>query len=261
LRRQRQPERRKQLAGLFGGKLLELPAPQPRRQPDRAEAHPHQPADLKSEGLEQAAHDAVAALFEHDAVPAVGPFAALGRNGFEARHAVIQLYSGAQPGDLLVGQLAQYPHRVLPFQLVAGVHHAIGNLTRGGEHQQPAAVEVETADHHPFRAAQPRQLVEHGRATGGIVAADDLALGFVVQQHLRQLRGRRCLQDAPVDFHLVVRAHARADPGGSAVHRDAAGNDPLLHVAARPEAGLGQHFLKLESTDSFRMNSIVAHIK
>jgi len=35
----------------------------------------------------------------------------------------------------------------------------------------------------------------------------------------------------------------------------------LLHVAARPEAGLGQHFLKLESAASFRVDSIVAHIK
>jgi len=142
---------------------------------------------LQRQGLEHSAHDAIAALFEHDAVPTIGALAALGFNGLAARHAVIQLYAGTQPGDLLVGQLAQHSHRVLPIQLEAGVHHAIGDLARGGEHQQPATVEVETADRQPLRAAQPRQLVEHAWPTGRIIAADDLTLGLVIQQHLRQL--------------------------------------------------------------------------
>jgi len=134
-RRHRQPERSEQLAGFLGGKLLELPAPQPRRQPDGAKTHPHQAAHLQRQGLEHPAHDAIAALLENDAVPAIGALAALGRNGFAARHAVVQPDAGAQPGDLLLRQLAEHAYRVFPLQLVARMQHAIGDLARGGEHQ------------------------------------------------------------------------------------------------------------------------------
>jgi hypothetical protein len=53
------------------------------------------------------------------------------------------------------------------------------------------------------------------------------------------------LHQLAVDAHGVGRQDALADVGRLAVHRHAAGDDQLFHVAARTEAGLGQHLVQL----------------
>jgi len=227
------------------GNFQELAAPQPRWQRDGPEPHPHQAAHRQSQGLEQPAHDAVAAFLQHDAVPAIGALAAFGCDGYATRHAVVQPDARQQPCRLRLGQLPAHPHRVLALETVARVHHAIGELPGRREQQQTAAVEVETADRRPFRVAQPRQPVKDARAAAGIIAADDLALGLVIEEHLRQPRGFGCAQQAAIDHHHVACADPGAEPGSCAIDRDAAGLDPLFHLAPRSEPRLRERLLQL----------------
>ena len=48
-----------------------------------------------------------------------------------------------------------------------------------------------------------------------------------------------------VDLDLVTILHALADMGGFVVYRDAPFQDHLLHLDARAQSGLGQHFVQL----------------
>ena len=164
----------------------------------------------------------------------------------KARHAVFQLDAGQQLLAHALFQLAQRAHGVFAVDVVARVHQAVGQVAGVGEQQQALGVEVEAADGQPLAGLHGRQAVEHGRTAFRIVRADDFAGRLVVHQHARRLVVvHAALQQLAVDAHGVGRQDALADVGRLAVHRHAAGDDQFFHVAARTQAGFGQHLVQL----------------
>ena len=72
---------------------------------------------------------------------------------------------------LLLGrQEAHHAHRVLALDLVARMHHLVGELAGVGEQQQALGVEVEPPHRDPLGVAELGQLVEHRRP-------DEVAVG------------------------------------------------------------------------------------
>ncbi len=88
------------------------------------------------------------------------------------------------------------------------------------------------------------KFLEHGRAFAGVVLGDDLADRLVIQQDTRRASRLAPLQRLAVDAHLVARHDPLADVGRLAVHRDPPGDDHLFHVAARTDAGIGEHLVQ-----------------
>ena len=78
----------------------------------------------------------------------------------------------------------------------------------------------------------------------GIVARDDLAGGLVIHEDARARLGEAHLHELAVDAHFVARADLLPDVRRLAVHGDAAGEDHLLHRAARAEAARRQHLVQ-----------------
>ena len=200
--------------------------------------------------LEQPPHQPVASFGDHHPVPAVHPFAAAVLDRFEPGRSVHQFDAGRQLPELLGRQRAEHAHGVLALVAEARMHQGVGEVTRVGEDQQAAGVEVEAPDRQPLAAAQPRKGIEHRRAAGRVVMRDDLAFRLVVQQHLRQLAGARA--DAPaIDGDHVARMaaiahrHPGADRRRTAVDRDRTAADQRLHRPARSDAGVGQYLLQL----------------
>ena len=193
--------------------------------------------------LEEPPHDAVPALAQHHTVPAVRPSAATAFQGLHAALAVLEVDPVLQAGLLLGRDLASRPHRVLSIELETRVSEAIGEVTRGGEEEQSAGIEVETTDVEPAAAPSRRQIVKNTGAPRRIIAAHDLAVGFVIDQHPRQL-GAPVAQFPPVEAHPIVRSDAGSERSRRAVHGEAAGADPVLHVASRAESERRQHLLQ-----------------
>ena len=161
------------------------------------------------------------------------------------RHAVFQLDAGQQLLAHAFFQLAQRTHGVFAVDVVARVHQPVGQVARGREQQQAFGVEVEAADGQPFAGLHGRQAVEYRRTAFRIVVADDFAGRLVVHQHARRLAADLALNQLAVDAHRIGRQDALADVGRLAVDRHAAGDDQVFHVAARTEAGFGQHLVQL----------------
>ena len=86
-----------------------------------------------------------------------------------------------------------------------------------------------------------REPADVGQKVG---PGDDLAGRLVVHENPRARLGEAHLDELAVDAHLVARADFLADVGGLAIHGDAAGEDHLLHRAARAEAARRQHFVQ-----------------
>src|SRR5476649_1062699 len=199
----------------------------------------------QADGLEHAAHLAVAAFANDHAIPLVDAFAAAVGDLGEVRQAVVELDAGQQLLAHTLFQLAQRAHRVFAVNAVARVHQPVGQVARGGEQQQAFGVEVEAADGQPFAGLHRRQAVEHRWTAVRVVIADDFAGRLVVDQYARRLLADAALDQLAVDAHVVGRQDALADVGRLAVDGYAAGDDQLFHVAARTEAGLGQHLVQL----------------
>src|SRR5476651_1113471 len=195
--------------------LFPATAPQVAWQGHRAVAGTDQARHGQADGLEHAAHLAVAAFAQDHAIPLVDGFAAAVGDLGEVRQAVVELDAGQQLLAHTLFQLAQRAHRVFAVNAVARVHQPVGQVARGGEQQQAFGVEVEAADGQPFAGLHRRQAVEHRWTAVRVVIADDFAGRLMVDQHARRLLA------------------------------DAAGDDQLFHVAARTEAGLGQHLVQL----------------
>src|SRR5690606_10589518 len=81
-------------------------ARQAARHADGTEAHPHEPAHREADGLEHAAHLAVATLGDHHAIPGIGPLATQVVDARERRLAVIEIDALQQ---LLPGLLVDAP--------------------------------------------------------------------------------------------------------------------------------------------------------
>src|SRR5512139_1683774 len=221
-----------------------LPATQLRRQHDRTEADAREPRHGEAEMLEQAPHLALAALLDHHAVPAVGALAACGEAALQLRRAVVELHPGEQLRNHVLGQFAQHPYRVLALDFEARVHQLVGELARGGEHHQAVGVVVQPADGNPLGTAQFGQRIEHGGAALGVVAGDDLAFRFVVDQDAGALLVEAQVHAAAADLDDVARPNLAADGGGLAVDLHAALGNPFLHLAARAQPGRGERLLQ-----------------
>src|SRR5476649_891644 len=210
----------------------------------RAVAGADQARHGQADGLEHAAHFAVAAFANDHAIPLVDAFAAAVGDLGEVRQAVVELDAGQQLLAHTLFQLAQRAHRVFAVDAVARVHQPVGQVAGGGEQQQTFGVEVEAADGQPFAGLHRRQAVEHRWTAVRVVIADDFAGRLMVDQHARRLLADAALDQFTVDADVVGRQDALADVGRLAVDGDAAGDDQLFHVAARTEAGFGQHLVQ-----------------
>ena len=80
------------------------------RQDHGTVADADQAADRVADGLEHAAHLAVAAFGNRHLVPAVRAFAATGFDGAELRHAVVQRHAFEQALFLFIVQRAEHAH-------------------------------------------------------------------------------------------------------------------------------------------------------
>jgi len=226
-----------------------LPALHPGRQFEGTECSTHQAAHHDAHHLEHASHQAITTFAHADAIPVIRPFAPIRLQQLEPCRAVVQRDLGTQCVHLLLGEFAQHSHRVVPAHLEARMRQEVRKLTGVGEHEQPAGVVVQTTDRQPPSAPHYRHAIEYAGAPLGVLARDDLALGFVVQHHLRHgVRAQPTFtaQRLACDRDVIVRAHARTDSGRLAIDADLPGADQFLHGPARPEPGLRQALLQLD---------------
>ncbi|CUJ18363.1 Uncharacterised protein [Bordetella pseudohinzii] len=204
-----------------------------------------QPADRDAHGLEHAAHFAVAAFLQRDAVPAVAAIAPEIIEGTESGLAIIQVDALDQRLALRLVHLAQHAHGVFALGAVAGVHDAVGHIARGRENQQALGIQVQAAHRQPFAGAQLGQAGEHAGAAAGIIMADDFAGRLVIQDHARRLLGVGARDGLAIDADLVIGRHALPDMGRLAVDGHTARHDELFHLAPRTDARVGQHLVQL----------------
>ena len=196
-------------------------------------------------GLEQLAHLAVAAFGDDDAVPVVHPLATAVLDALEPRPLAVDLDAFQQLVALGLVQHAQRTHGVLALDPEARVHQLVGQLAGVGEQQQALGVDVQPAHRLPLALWQARQAPEHGGPLLGVVVRHHLASRLVIRQHPRPRRLDADLDGLAVHAHLVTPRDALAGVRGLAVHGDTAVGDHLLQVAARADAGLGQHLVEL----------------
>ena len=131
--------------------------------------------------LENAAHFAVAPLFEHHIIPFVHAFPALAVDAFHPRQAVFQHHALAgEQAHLIHAQLAQHAHRILALHFEARVGKTVGQLAGSGENQQAAGIDVQTADGHPTAARRLRQAVENAHAPLRVVTRYNLAFLLII---------------------------------------------------------------------------------
>ncbi|MBV6412431.1 MAG: hypothetical protein OMOMHJEC_00203 [Xanthomonadales bacterium] len=217
---------------------------------DDAVAHAFQSADLGADRFPQSPHLALAAFADEDLEPLVAAFAAERLDLLEVRWAIFQFDARPQSLQGLVGDLAVHAHQVLAFDLARRMHQPVREFAVGGEQQQAGGVEVKPADHDPARPLEPRQAVEHGRATFGIDGRGDLALGLVVTEHPRPLVSDRAHHElAPVQAHRLAVAQGRADGRRTTVDLDLATQHALLDHSPRAEPGLGEQLLQAFGSD------------
>ncbi len=125
------------------------------------------------------------------------------------------------------------------------MHETVCQLAAAGEDQQSFGVEIEPPDVDPAPAADARQLIEHAGPAFRIVTGDDLPFLLVVDHHSRGARGEFQVDRLAVHPHAILRADALPDMGRLAIDAHPSGDDPVLQLAPRAEAGLGQHFVQL----------------
>ncbi|EET44998.1 hypothetical protein NEISICOT_01328 [Neisseria sicca ATCC 29256] len=142
------------------------------------------------------------------------------------------------------GQPAQYAHGVFAFNFEAGVGETLDEFAGGGQDEQAAGVDVQASDGDPAAAGGLRQAVEDADAALRVVAGDDFAFLFVIQDDARQAVCPFEFDDAAFDGNVVVGGDFVTQLRGFAVDRYPAVVDPLFHFAARTDAGRGKHFLQ-----------------
>ena len=111
--------------------------------------------------------------------------------------------------------------------------------------QQALGVDVEATDRLPLALRQARQAPEHRRAVLRIVVRHHLAGRLVVSHDARRRRHDAHLHRLAVDLDVVAERDALADVRRLPVDARSASRIQLLHVAARADAGLRQHFVQL----------------
>ena len=207
--------------------------------------------------LENAAHFAVAPLFEHHIIPFVRAFPALAVDTFHPRQAVFQHHALAgEQAHLVHAQLAQHAHRILALHFEARVGKTVGQLAGSGKNQQAAGIDIQAADGYPTAARRLRQAVENAHAPLRVVARHNLAFLLVIQDDTRQSIRPFQLDHAAFHQHLVFRPHLIAQLRHLAVHRYPTVLNPFLHLAARTRTRSGQCLLQAHRLDAAQIGTL-----
>ena len=206
--------------------------------------------------LEHAAHFAVAAFRNRHAVPAIGAFAATGFNGAELSHAIVELHTFEQALFFFGIQGAQDAHGVFTLQTKTRVHQLVGQLPGAGQQQQTFGVQVQPPDRLPLALKQLRQTPENGWAVLWIVMRYHLARGLVVRNHAGGRRVYAHANGLAVDFDVVTKLDALTDVCRLRVHGNSSLENQLLHLQARAQARLRQHFVQLRTFRLCRQNTL-----
>ena len=236
-----------QLTHLGLGQGVQATTLQPRRQRDRTKTDAHQPRNGQPHGIEEPPHLTVAPFQNHHPIPVIGTFAADILDGLQRGRTILQRHASQQLLADLVIHPSQHPHRVLTLPAIAGMHQLVGQIARRGEDQQTLTVQIQPSHGNPARPTQTGQAVEDLRPRSRIITRDQLAGRFVVEQHLRRLRGRAALARQRLAVHAddVLGSHPLAHMGWQTVHGHPSGDDQLLHVTARTDAGIRQDLVEL----------------
>ena len=210
-----------------------------------AVANTNQAAHGVADGLEHAAHFAVTAFRNSDAVPTVGTFATALFDRAKLGWTVVELNAGDELLFLIFAELAQRTHRVFALQTKAGVHQLVGQFARAGEQQQTFGVQVQTADRLPFTLVQAWQATEYGGTVLRVVSGHHFARRLVIRNHARRRRCNAHFDGAAIDLNLVSKLHALAGVSHFVVDGHMAFGNEALHLDARAHARLGQDFVQL----------------
>ena len=226
------------------------------RQHHGAVANADQAADGVTDRFKHAAHFAVATFRNRHAVPAISAFAAAGFNGAELSHAIIELHTFEQALFFFGIQGAQNAHGVFTLQTKTRVHQLVGQLPGTGQQQQTFGVQVQASDRLPLALKQLRQTPENGWAVLWIVMRYHLARGLVVRNHAWRWRVYAHANGLAVDFDVVAKLNALTDVCRLRVHGNSALEYQLLHLQARAQARLRQHFVQLGAFRLCRQNTL-----
>ena len=217
---------------------------EPTRQDHGPVADANQPTDSMAHRLEHATHFTVSAFRNRDPIPAICTFATAVFNRPELRETIVKFDAIQQFLFFFPAEVAQHPHGVFALKPKAGVHQVIGQLTRVGEQQQPLGIQVQPADRLPLSQVQFWQAPEHGRPVLRVIVRHHFTHGLVISDHAG---GRGLDPEADglaIDLDLVAKLNALTNVGRLVVHRDAPLHDELLHLKARSQASLRQHFMQ-----------------
>jgi len=132
------------------------------------ETRTHQATHGASCRRKQTPDQPVAALSHPHPIPAIGAFPTLRLEDLEVRRPVVELHAGAQLVQLLRAQLADDPDRVVAARLEARMRQTVRDLTRIGEDEQTAGVEIQAAHGEPPAPFHDRHAVEDARAPLGV---------------------------------------------------------------------------------------------
>ena len=205
---------------------------------ERPEGEADQPVHGKAEMLEDVLDLAVLALAQAERDPDIVALHAVERR---LDRSVVHALEGDRRLELVELRLRHVAMRAHPVAAhPAGVRMGdhLGEPAVIGEEQEPLGVDVEAADRDDARQILG-QALEHGRPAFGIARRGDEAARLVEEPQPRALarRQRLAVDGDPV---LVVTLTA-GESSTCAVERDAALGDHRLGVAARRDAGAGDH--------------------
>jgi len=206
---------------------------------ERAERHADEPRDREAEMAEHVSHFAVLALADAKVSHRFDPCTALDC-GFDLTVMdAADRHAGAQFVELSLRYRTMRPHAVAPQPAGRGQFQDAGQRAVIGEEQQAFGIEVEPAD--ADEAGQGwRQALEDGRPALRVGVRRHQAARLVIEEEPRAIARR---QRFAIDGDAVAGGHIeRWRQDDLAIDDNAPGGDPKLRLAARGEAGAGDHF-------------------
>ena len=226
--------------------MAQFGEPPPRQccgQDDGAKTHPLEAAHPETRAFKQLAHGAVLAVHQGDVVPVIAAAAVVVADIGEGVALAVDHHPIDEPLRPSVIQASVGAHGVLTVEPGGGVHHAVGQRAIVGQDQQPGGGDVQAAHRNPASLAQTGQAVEHGAPAFGIPAGANQTFRLVEDQHPGGA-GTMTRERLAVEGDGVARLDALPQPRRLAIDEHAAIRDPLLDLAPRAVAHLGQGFLQ-----------------
>lgn len=209
-------------------------------QAQRAHADPTQPGDGDADRLHDPTDDVVHALVDHhrqdQAVVGLAEDAELPRDD----SATVDRHPVADPLQCLLARPREGQDVVLLVELVAGVHHPVGDIAVVGQEQEPLGVAVEPADR---KDALPHVDEVHDRPPVALVADGRDVAAWLVEQDVPGLLGSEELAVDPEEGGAGIDLGAELGDD-LAVDRDPPGANHLLGGAARSHPAGRHHALQ-----------------